>query len=129
MTATYDPNLLTAIDRARKALGDTDVSGGGANATNSDEEISAIVSLWGEAEGTARLADAMIALFAQRPDHFSVVGGITVTWGSRIPGLVAVAKALRANAPVVGGDTIHIDAVVHTQDPYATGPLAGRRRP
>jgi hypothetical protein len=133
MVATYDSSLSTALDRIRKEVGDTDT----AAAVNQDEEIEALVARYGEGEATARVAESMIALFAQDPDHFSVVGGITVTWGSRIPGLAIVAKSARQNAArtdaAAGGtdpaSLIAIDAVVHPHDPYAYYPASKRVRP
>ena len=58
MSATYNPNLLTAVDRMRLALGDTNVDPE-TNALLPDETYVAKLEDVGETEATATLAESL----------------------------------------------------------------------
>jgi hypothetical protein len=68
MAATYDDTLPSARDRARFALGDTDVPDG---AMLQDETYDAAIAERGEAAAIAFLAGGLRARLAQDPSSYS----------------------------------------------------------
>ena len=96
MTATYDPALLTDIDRMREVLGDTDVQ----NPLAEDETYQAKLIL---ASGSWKLAAASMARsFASRAINditsFSAGGDISVSWADRASAWLKLATSLEAEA-------------------------------
>ncbi len=115
MSATFDPTLSAAKDRVRSALGDIDMSEGGANALRSDEAIAAVIAANGEALGTAVLAEGLAAEYAQLPDSISD-SGTSLTWRERV-------KWWRDLAARIRGD-LAAAAVVTTSGFVAIAPQA-----
>lgn len=100
MTASYNNNLLTALDRIRFTLGDTNVDPA-ENALKPDEEYLAVIDgADSEAEATALMAEALATQVMQDPDSYSESGGISVSWSSRIKTWLAIAESYRARANV-----------------------------
>jgi len=89
----YDANLPSAKDRVRLAVGDTDAT----NPLREDETINVTVLAYGEAEGSARLAESLAAQFAQEPDSVAV-DGLTVSWRSRVSAWLELATRMRSQA-------------------------------
>jgi hypothetical protein len=96
VSATYDPTLLSALDRLRFLLGDTDT----AAALLPDETYTAMLASKGADETLAAiaLADALIARFAQLATRKSVdgAGGAgSVEYGNRLAAWRELAARLR----------------------------------
>jgi hypothetical protein len=115
--ATYDPALPLTRDEMRQALGDLDVS---ANTTYllRDSTYDKMLAAYGQAEGTARLAESLAATFGQQPDTVNADGEIVVSWRDRVSTWLTLAKSNRSTGTVPDGDTVHIDAIDHIHDPY-----------
>lgn len=90
MAATFDNTLPTALDRMRYALGDIVV----AAALEQDETYAANLAIHGEPIGTAVMAEALAARFAQEPDSFSG-DGTSITWRERVKTWLALATRIR----------------------------------
>lgn len=99
MSASYDPTLTTALDRMRLRLGDTDVEPE-EDALAPDETYLALLSLQGEALGTATLAESFAARFGQEPGTVTV-GGDTISWKDRVSTWLELAARLRKDAAAV----------------------------
>lgn len=112
---TYDPALPDALSRMRHALGDTD----GAAPLEQDETYLATLSLHGEALGTAAMAEALAARFAQQPDAVDV-GGLSASWRERVRTWLALAARLRAEAGAAAGKAESAAAAI-------AGSIIGRR--
>jgi hypothetical protein len=96
MSQTYNELLPTARDRARHALGLTNVTSAAA-AIYSDEHIDAVLARAGsEAAGIAVLADALVQKYAQKPDSVRLTSGLTVSWKERIDAWRELAQRMRA---------------------------------
>jgi len=84
MSASYDEELPTDLDRARHLLGDTDVDPE-ENALRSDEHITAVLAAEGSVEAAvAFIADGLIAEFGQEPDTVRLASGLSVSFRDRI---------------------------------------------
>ncbi|OJW05789.1 MAG: hypothetical protein BGO39_05015 [Chloroflexi bacterium 54-19] len=90
MGATYDSQLPTAKDRMRHSLGDIDMTA----PLRDDETYAAILTKYGETEGTAVMAEALAAEYAQQPDQVTD-DGTTVTWRDRVKTWLELAARLR----------------------------------
>lgn len=99
MVATFDLNLPTARDRMRFALGDTNV----AAALEQDETYAATLTLHGEPLGTAVMAEALAARFAQEPDSVGIDGALSVSWRDRVKTWLALAQRIRTELVVGSG--------------------------
>lgn len=96
MVATFNPSLLTEIDRMRDALGDINVAAPFAP----DETYLARLE---EAAGDWRLAGAAMARsFASRainsPTSFTAVGDVAVSWADRANAWLKIAAHLEAES-------------------------------
>lgn len=104
MTATYDEDLLTALDRTRFTLGDTVVGlddDGNEQALKQDEEYLAVIAASdSESEAIAIMAEALATQVMQDPDSYSESGGISVSWSSRIKTWLTLAEQYRSRAAV-----------------------------
>lgn len=94
MAATFDPNLLTDLDRMRDALGDINLESPFAP----DETYLARLQ---EAGDNWRLAGAAMARsFASRainsPTSFTATGDMSVSWADRAKSWLTIAAALEA---------------------------------
>ncbi|MEQ1761556.1 MAG: hypothetical protein ABL984_00285 [Pyrinomonadaceae bacterium] len=88
----------TALDRARRLLGDTGVDG--STFLLQDAEINAEIATYRFNEAVAVLADGLATRFAQFPDETETPGGHTVKWKERVKAWQELAKRLRAtNGP------------------------------
>lgn len=92
---SYDPGLVTARDRVRFAVGDT-------NSTAEllgDETYDALLAgtAGDESKATVQAAEYLIVRFAQEPDKLDLDGGKTAAeWGERIGAWRRLADRLRA---------------------------------
>lgn len=91
MSATYDSELPTAVDRMRHSLGDIDM----AAPLRDDETYEALLATYSETEATAVMAEALAAEYAQQPDSIGD-DGTTISWRSRVSTWLELAKRLRA---------------------------------
>jgi len=102
---TYDPTGLkgSPLFRARYQLGDKgqlkDESGAQVWLSQ-DEELTALIDLFGYSEGVAQAADALAIQFAQEPTEYKDEQGVTVKWSDRIATWRALAAQLRAPTSV-----------------------------
>jgi hypothetical protein len=115
MSATFDPALLTARDRMRFDLGDTNVgatkaAGADALALPVDDAVYAgVLARRGGDERLAciDLAEALIAKYAQAETKASVDGVESAEWANRLVAWRTLAQRLRgeiaAEAPTVAG--------------------------
>lgn len=120
MSATYDELLSTPVDRARHALGLTNVRTAAA-AIYSDEHIEAVLDQAASfAAGIAQLADALARQYAQKPDSVRLPSGMMVGWKERVTGWRELADRMRAEAQAqaavgdttgIGSDAITTQAV------------------
>lgn len=95
MSASYDPTLPTALDRARFRLGDTTVDPE-SSALLPDETYSTLLAANAtENEAIAQAADALAARYGQEPDQIGLGGEVTIRWGDRVKTWQALAKVLR----------------------------------
>jgi hypothetical protein len=100
MAVTYDDTLPTARDRARRAVGDTDVD----LALEQDETYDAAITLYGEDLGTAVMAEGLAAKFAQEPDSISDDTG-SVRWSERVKTWIAIANRYRTGGATSSSST------------------------
>lgn len=107
MGATYDATLLATSElcRARFALGDASFALE-ADALLQDEEIEALITLFGYAEGVAQCCDALMSRFAQSPDEYKDEGGVDARWTERIKAWAALAKRLRGGEVQTGTEQV-----------------------
>ena len=94
MTATFNPLLATALDRIRRAVGDTDVEPD-TNALRTDEEIVAVVDRTADERlAIIEIASGLAVQYAQLPDSISDEG-TTISWRERVKTWLAIADTLR----------------------------------
>ncbi len=120
MSFTYDPSLRAWRDHARLALGDLDSS----EPLLSDETIDAKLATFGFLEGLAQLADSLVALFAQEPDHYSEgSAGLAAQWSGRADAWRQVAADCRSGrvAVPVGASSRGLIAVDELENPDLKG--------
>jgi hypothetical protein len=116
MSASFDEELPSDLDRARFELGDTTVESE-EDALLSDEAIAAVIAWKGYTAGVAYLAEGLIARFGQEPDSVRLPSGLSVSFRDRIAVWTRLAnrKAASANAAADGsagaaasGDTANV---------------------
>ncbi len=96
MSATYDPEERTPLNKARELLGDTAVDPE-ANALHSDEHIELVLVEAGSFEaGVQYLANELITRFAQEPDSVRLPSGMTVSFKERINAWKNLVQTLQA---------------------------------
>ena len=94
---TYNPDLVTALDRVRFAVGDTDVEADAA--IKPDEEYLAVIAAEDTEPGAiATMATALAAQVMQDPDSYSESGGISLKWSERIKTWLKIAENAAAHA-------------------------------
>ena len=115
MGATFNPALLTARDRMRFDLGDTNVAvekdddADPLSLPVDDAVYAGVLARRGndERQATLDLADSLIARYAQLETKATVDGVVTAEWGNRLAAWRALADRLRAaiasEAPTVAG--------------------------
>ncbi len=91
MAWTYSNTLTTPRDRVRYLLGDTDTTA----QLEQDETVNAAIVLYGEALGTATLAEGLASRFARSPDSFGE-GGLSVSWRERVQTWLTLASNIRS---------------------------------
>lgn len=112
MAATYSPSRVTAVDRVRAALGDTEVTPASA-ALFQDEEIAAVVAAAGsEYLAVGQLASELVVRFARKPVRI-VAGNVTVDYSERLGGWQALADRVQQTTLQTGGRTSRTMSIVH----------------
>lgn len=103
MAFSYDKSGLatSTLYRARFQLGDTNE----ASPLLDDDEISAMVDVYGYAEGVAQLADGLASRYAQDPDEYEDEGGVRVRWNQKIKVWQDLARRLRAGIALANQPT------------------------
>src|SRR4051812_35754580 len=96
MSASYDEEQPTNLDKARGLLGDTTVEPE-SRALHSDEHIEAILTRDGFLLGMAFLADELVARIGQQPVRIADDGS-SLDFSARIPAWTALATRMRALA-------------------------------
>lgn len=93
MAATFDVNIVSATDRMRLDIGDTDVTA----ALWQDETYTGMLARYDGSEDRATLAiaEASLIRFAQQPDSVEVTGAVKVAWKSRLAAWRDLANSLR----------------------------------
>jgi hypothetical protein len=101
-TFTFDITLPTARDRMRMALGDTDPS----NPIRYNETYDSMLAYWeDETIATAKMARAFASQFGRDPSSVSIPGGPSVSYASRVPTWLDLAKNLESAIGSLGGST------------------------
>jgi hypothetical protein len=101
LATTYDATALATSpkDRARDILGDKgdliNPEDGSAIWLRTDEEIQALIDLFGFAEGVAQCAEALASRYAQEPDQYQDEAGMVVRWSFKVATWQALAARLR----------------------------------
>lgn len=117
MAFTFDPTLPTAVDRLRRALGDTTAPG-----LRTNEEVAATLARYpDEALALAVLAEGLAVEFAQKPDSISDEG-TTVTWRDRVKTWLAIASGARTLAALASATTGGMASSVATTRAYDEQP-------
>lgn len=96
MSASYDEEQPSDLDRARGLLGDTAVEPE-TSALHSDEHIEAVLTREGYALGVAFLADELVTRFGREPIKIADDGS-SLDFSGRIPAWTALATRMRALA-------------------------------
>jgi hypothetical protein len=96
MSASYDEEQPTDLDRARGLLGDTTVEPE-TSALHSDEHIEAVLTREGYALGVAFLADELVTRIGQQPVRIADDGS-SIDFSARIPAWQSLATRMRAVA-------------------------------
>jgi hypothetical protein len=91
---TYDPRLISPVDRIRFAVGDTDPLA----PLRQDESIDALVLLHGETLATAKVARSIASEFARQPSNLTIPGGPGISYASRVTSLQDLAKSIEGGA-------------------------------
>lgn len=93
MSASYDDQLTTDLDKARSALGDTLTE----DALHSDEHIEAVLTWKGSlAAAIVYLADELVARFARDPVRVSS-NGKSIDYSGRLDAWRAIAGTARGD--------------------------------
>lgn len=106
MAATYDPALDTDLDKVRFFIQDTNTD----NAMFQDEEISAMLGIYGTYKATAiNCCEVLAARFAGEAES-KKIGNLTITFGDKAAKYAALAKTLRNQMtkfvlPYLGGQS------------------------
>jgi hypothetical protein len=115
MSASFDEELPSDLDRARFELGDTTVEPE-EDALLSDEAIAAVIAWKGYTAGVAYLAEGLIARFGQEPDSVRLPSGLAVSFRDRIAVWTRLANRKAASVSAssssagaaVSGDTANV---------------------
>jgi hypothetical protein len=91
MATTYDPLQLTARDRARFYVGDTDMT----KPLLQDEEYDAQLIQYEFSSALAEILESLANKFSSYPDEYDEQGRIRVSWRNRGQAWLANAKRLR----------------------------------
>lgn len=102
MSASYDEEQPTDLDKARGLLGDTTVEPE-ERALHSDEHITAILARDGFLRGVAFLADELVTRIGQQPVRIADDGS-SIDFSARIPAWSALASRMRAEATLVDAE-------------------------
>lgn len=100
MANSYDSELSTPRDRARRRLGDVGRlrdSAGEVIWLMPNETIDALIEREGFGEALAIAADSLRAEYASEPDVFEDESGVRVEWKSRFDAWRDLAKQMRAS--------------------------------
>lgn len=93
MTATYDDQLLSDLDRARAAIGDTDTG----DPLFSNAHITAMIALEGSLRaGVAALCEELIARFVRDPVRKSA-NGVSIDYSDRLSEWRRIASSARVS--------------------------------
>jgi hypothetical protein len=119
MAFTYDKSQLDTshLFRARFQLGDTDHT----NPLVDDDEINALITVYGYAEGVAQVADGLVSKFAQEPDEYEDEGGVKVKWGQKIKVWQDLARRLRDGIAKVDPSIVRSPMIGTLTSPDLTG--------
>jgi hypothetical protein len=93
MAATFDPNLATDLDRMRYAVGDTNV------AAPFDDDVTYIAMLAAYTDwrlAAAAIARGLASRAINRPNSFTAVGDVSLSWGDRATAWLKIAANLEA---------------------------------
>ena len=96
MSASYDEEQPTDLDKARGLLGDTTVEPE-TSALHSDEHIAAILDRDGFLLGVAFLADELVTRIGREPVKIAADGS-SLDFSARIPAWSALAGRMRSQA-------------------------------
>lgn len=125
MSASYDDELPTDLDKARSALGATDVTSD-TTALVTDEHIEAVLSWQGTLDGAIRfLAAELAARYAQKPTDVSLPSGLRVSWAKRIDTWLALAGKASPTGTATPGGTLTLVPLTYgadTTDEFARPP-------
>lgn len=95
---TYDPRLISPVDRIRFAVGDTDPTA----PLRQDESIDALVVLHGETVATAKVARSIASEFARQPSNLTIPGGPGISYAQRVTSLQDLAKSIEGGGGASG---------------------------
>lgn len=117
MTATFDPTLLTPLDRVRRAVGDTNVD---APLRSNEEILSVLARLSGDEPGAiAEISAGLAVEYAQRPDSIND-DGTAIRWGERVKTWLSTAEFNRGLAVTIAtgsGEAESIQLIRRGYDP------------
>lgn len=125
MSASYDDELPTDLDKARAALGITDATSD-TTALVTDEHIEAVLTWQGSLDGAVSfLASELATRYAQKPTDVSLPSGLRVSWAKRIDTWLKLAE--RASPTGIGTSGGGLSLVplsygTETTDEYARPP-------
>ena len=88
---SYNPALITPLDRVRHLIGDTQ-----APWLRDDTTILSLLATNSETGTVAILAEGLASEFALQPSNVSIPGGPGLTWGDRVKRLSDLAGRMRA---------------------------------
>lgn len=97
MTFTYNPELVTPLDRMRFTLGDIYVP-----ELRPNESYAALLLTYSEPVATMLMAESLASEYAQNPSSVSV-GGVSVSYASLVSNWQAIAKRIRDEVAAGGG--------------------------
>jgi hypothetical protein len=99
MTATFNVNIVSATDRMRLDIGDTNI----AAALWQDETYQGLLTRYGGSEPRATLAavEALLMRYGQEPNKVDVVGAVKVEWEERIKMWIALVNRLRSELGLI----------------------------
>ena len=120
MTATYNENLLSTLDRVRFRLGDIDVS----DPLIPDETITASLSLFMDNEGSAiaYLSQGLVMQFSRDPVKWTADGRqLDYTGRLEVWRALASTSGGAGVSPLTFADTIY-ETVADTTDEYGQPP-------
>ena len=116
MAWTYSNTLTTPRDRVRYLLGDTDTTA----QLEQDETVNAAIVLYGEALGTATLAEGLASRFARAPDTFGA-DGLSVSWRERVQTWLTLASNIRSREASLAAQALAAASAVLGGSGYLLG--------